>query len=501
MTSRATPDLPAAALDALRQAYRAALADLIDPQDEAERLERAFRAVVAADDAGVLEPEAEGVSLGLFLRLAALDEADRRFPFAEVGRRLALRGEHRNLLFQLPRAQNDAGRRDLLDQHRAWGEGAEARAASHPVRSAPRPKRSRPRVGLVSSDLRIHVVGAFADPLIDGAEAAGVELFCYSAYPGPADGFQQHAAARAAAFRHLPGAAPTALAQAIAADAPDILIEIGGSTNHNQLEAMAHRLAPLQASWLGYPHSVGLDTIDALVLDPHIAPTAPGLILERPLLMPTSWIAMSPGYFREDLPLAAKLPLDRKGVVTFGSAGSPYKYSAATLDAWARVLAAVPRSRFLFVRPEGGSATFRRNIAERFARRGVDPDRLDFAAVRNAHLPYYGEIDIALDTFPLTGGMTTCEALWMGAPVVTLAGRSVHERLSHSLLTNVGLADLSTETLEAFVARATALASEPERLRRWRAEGRRTIVEGPLGDLAQFAGDFFRLVTGALDAG
>ncbi len=479
------------ASDALIQAYREALSVLADPQDEAAKLEAAYHAVIAADDAGVLEEAAEGVSVALFLRLAALEEADRRWPFAQIGRRLAERGEHRHLIYQLPRVRSDADRRELVAQHRAWGALVEARAARDPIRPATRGARSRPRVALMSSDLRIHVVGAFADPLIDHAEACGVELFCYSAFAGPADGFQQHAASRAAAFRHLPGADAQAMARAIAADAPDVLIEVGGSTNQNRLEALAQRLAPVQISWMGYPHSAGLSTIDYLVCDPHVAPTEPGLLLEQPLVLPRTWVTLSPGYFRADIPLARDLPMDRKGHVTFGSAGSTYKYSAATLSAWAKVLAAVPGSRFLFVRPEGGSPTFRANVARHFAAEGVGAERLDFAAVRNAHLPYYGEIDISLDTFPLVGGMTTCEALWMGAPVVSLTGPAFYERLGHSLLTNAGLANLSTDSVEAFVARAVALAGEPERLRAWRAGGRDQMMSGPLGDMEAFAQAFF----------
>ena len=497
------PDCPgaadnaAAAVEGLREAYRSALNRLATPQDEAARLEAAYQAVSAADDAGVLEDAAAGVSLGLFLRLAAVEEADRRWPFAKIGRELAARDEHRHLIHQLPRVREDADRRELLDQHRAWGQAAEARAAADPVRPAPRGARTKPRVGLMSSDLRIHAVGAFADPLIGHAAELGVELFCYSAFPGPADGFQQYVADQAT-MRHLPGAPAIDMARAIAADALDVLVEVGGSTNDNRIEAMAHRLAPTQISWLGYPHSSGLGAIDRLVVDPFTAPTEPGLILEQPMVMPHTWIALSRGYFRDDIPLVRDLPQDRKGHVTFGTSGSPYKYSAATLDAWARVVSAVPGSHFLFIRPEGGSLTFRWNVTEVFARHGVSAERLDFVPVRGAHLPVYEEIDISLDTFPLTGGTTTCESLWMGAPVVTLAGKSVYERISHSLLNNCGLADLSTTSVEAFVARAVDLAADRERLRDWRANGRAAIMDGPLGDQRQFADDFFRLATTAL---
>jgi len=463
---------------------------LSGPGDEAALLEAAYRAAAEADDAGVLDDDLRGAALAVVLRLGGADEADRRWPFAAVGRGFAARGDHRSLLYQLPRVRSDADRRELLGQHRTWGRAAETRAAARPVRPAARGPRSRLRVGLMSSDLRIHVVTAFADPLIEHAPEFGVDLFCYSAQPGPPDGAQQHIAGRVAKFVHLPGADADKMARAIAADAPDVLIEIGGSTNANRLEAMARRLAPVQASWLGYPHSTGLSTIDRLMVDPWLVPPDESLMIERPLVVARSWIALSPGFFRDEPRPAAEPPQDRKGHVTFGTANSAYKYSAATLRAWAQVLAAVPGSRFLIVRPEGGSALFRRHVAEHFAREGVGPERIEFAPVRGGHLPYYGEIDVSLDTLPLTGGTTTCEALWMGVPVVSLAGAAIYERLSHSILNSAGLADLSVGSLEAYVAKAAELAADRERLRAWRAEGRARIMAGPLGDMRAFARDF-----------
>lgn len=487
----------AAAREILRADCAAALANLSDVSNEAERLEAAYRAVAAAHDADVLDPAAEGVALGLFLRLAAVEEADRRWPFAEVGRRLAARGDHASLIHQLPRVKSDADRRELLAQHRTWALDAEARAAADPVRPAPRGPRSRVRVALVSSDLRNHGVGALCDPVVDHAAEAGVELFCYSAHPGAPDRAQQHHAARAAKFVHAPGADARTIAQAVAADAPDVVVEIGGSTNANRLEALAHRLAPRQLSWLGYPHSTGLSTIDEILLDPHLAPTSPDLLLERPRLLPSTWLTLSPAYFHDRQPLTAALPEERLGRITFGSAGSPYKYTADTLDAWARVLAAVPGSRLLIVRPEAGSAVFRANVLAHLAKAGVEANRLVIAPIRAGHLRVYGDIDIALDTFPLTGGMTTCEALWSGVPVVTVAGAGVFERLSHSLLTNAGLGDLSTTSPDAFVARAVALAGDREARRDWRTHGRKRLRASPLGDARAFAMDFWRTVTDA----
>jgi predicted O-linked N-acetylglucosamine transferase (SPINDLY family) len=170
------------------------------------------------------------------------------------------------------------------------------------------------------------------------------------------------------------------------------------------------------------------------------------------------------------------------------------------LAAWARVVAAVPGSRFLFVRPEGGSQAFVRNIRAHFAAQGVAPERVEFRAVSGTHMAQYNEIDIALDTFPQTGGTTTCEAAWMGVPTVTVAGAALFERLSHSILHNAGLGDLSTDSPEAFHAVAVALAADTDRLQALRSGLRDQLKAGPLGQTEAFARDFFDLITRAVAA-
>ncbi|NJO38974.1 MAG: HlyD family efflux transporter periplasmic adaptor subunit, partial [Rhizobiales bacterium] len=132
------------------------------------------------------------------------------------------------------------------------------------------------------------------------------------------------------------------------------------------------------------------------------------------------------------------LPEEREGKLTFGTANNPYKLTAELIELWAKVMAAVPDSRFLFIRPEGGSAAFRTNIGQAFESHGIAAARIFYAPVRGTHLPYYNKIDIALDTGPHTGGTTTCESLWMGVPTVTLIGPSFFERLSYSNLSNAG---------------------------------------------------------------
>jgi predicted O-linked N-acetylglucosamine transferase (SPINDLY family) len=165
---------------------------------------------------------------------------------------------------------------------------------------------------------------------------------------------------------------------------------------------------------------------------------------------------------------------------------------------WAQITAAVPGAKFMFVRPECGSPSFRNNMIALFAAEGVPENRLRFAEVRGKHMPYYNEIDISLDTFPQTGGTTTCEALFMGVPVVSLVGPAVFERLSYSILTNAGLGDLCASDLEGYKAAAIKLAGDAERRAALRTGLRATLKASPLGQTEQFARDFYAMIEGAV---
>ncbi|HEX2817091.1 MAG TPA: hypothetical protein VHN39_11885, partial [Phenylobacterium sp.] len=274
----------------------------------------------------------------------------------------------------------------------------------------------------------------------------------------------------------------------------DMLIELGGSTHMNRLDVMAFRPAPKQASWLGYPHSAGLSTIDYLITDPYNTPPRRDLLVEEPLMMPHSWIALGRMIFNDAHVITPGLPEDRAGLITFGTANNPHKYNREMFAVWSQVLRGAPGSRFMFIRPEGGSATFRHNVLAEFERGGIAPERIVFSNVRGAHMPFYNDVDISLDTFPLTGGTTTTEALWMGVPVVSLIGEAFFERLSGSILANCGLADLTTGDKGEFVRLAVALAADKPRRMALRETLRNRMKSGPLGQTEQFAQDFYDLI-------
>ena len=431
----------------------------------------------------------------VLIRVCAFDELPLLGDFKTIGRMFATTGRHTALLKQLAQVKTLEDRYELLEQHLIWGRLIEAEAAKRPIkRPQPRPRDGKIRLGFMSSDLRAHPVGYFALPLFEHVDPR-FEIYCYSFYQGDsADRMQEFFASKSTAYRWEPEMNSQRIAQMIADDQLDILFELGGTTHMNKLDVMAYRPAPKQGSWLGYPHSAGLSSIDYLITDPYNTPPRRDLLVEQPLMMPKSWIALGRMVFSDRHEITPGLPEERNGVFTFGTANNPHKYNREMIEVWSKVLMAVPGSRFMFIRPEGGTATFRENLRAEFARGGVAPERIVFSTIRGAHMPFYNELDVSLDTFPLTGGTTTTESLWMGVPVVSLIGEAFFERLSASILANSGLAELATGDRDEFVRIAVALAADPERRRTLRQNMRDQIKAGPLGQTQKFAADFYDLI-------
>jgi predicted O-linked N-acetylglucosamine transferase (SPINDLY family) len=458
-------------------------------------MDAAYDAAAAAMTSPYATPPTRRMAVKLLLQLGGSEQVERLGDFAKVGREWAAAGRHDMLMQQMPRVRTHADRLELVEQHRIAAGLYEAKAIREPIRPPPpRAPSERLRIGFLSADLRAHVVGSFALPLFENADPSAVDLVCYSAYRGPADRIGQLIRARST-VREIGHLSDQAAAQVIADDGLDILIDLGGSTGDNRLGVMAYRTAPVTISWMGYPHSTGLSSVDYILLDRALVPPSPGLLAEQPLLMPHAWICLARLQFSQAQEPDPVPPRERTGVVTFGTANQALKYSPAALAAWARTLLAVPDSTLLIFRAECASARFRDNLVRAFAAHGVGAERLRFEAVRGTgYLNWYDAVDICLDTFPLTGGTTTCEALWMGVPVVSLVGEGVFERLSHSILTHAGLADLSVPDEAAFVAKAAELAGDVERLRALRRGLRAQIAASPLGDGPGFARDFYRLM-------
>jgi protein O-GlcNAc transferase len=432
----------------------------------------------------------------VFVRVCDFDALERLGDFKTLGRQWAASGRHSALMKQLSRVRTHEERVELVEQHRIWGRLAETAAARRPIKrpATPRASGGKLRVGFMSSDLRQHPVGYFALPLFDHVDHDRFEVFVYSFFQGAEDAAQRYIADRVTAYRWWPDVSVGQAAERIAEDQLDILIELGGSTHMNKLEVMAYRPAPLQASWLGYPHSAGLAAIDYFVCDPYSLPTRPEYLIEAPLVMPNTWLALGRAFFSDRNEITPGLPSERNGYVTYGTANNPHKYSREVFRTWAKVVAATPNSRFAVIRPEGSGASFRDNVRAAFALEGVSAERVEFHPVRGAHLPFYNELDISLDPFPLTGGTTTTESLWMGVPLVSLKGDMFHERLSYSILSNAGLGDLCADNVDDYHRIALELAGDTERRRTLRTGLRDQLRNSPLGQTEAFARDFYDMI-------
>jgi protein O-GlcNAc transferase len=345
----------------------------------------------------------------------------------------------------------------------------------------------RLRVGYVSADFRTHSVGYFLSAIFREHEDAAVEIYCYSG-GADEDGQTSFFKSRAAAWRSTIAVSDDDLAAAVHQDGIDILVDLSGHTSGNRLAAFARRPAPVQVTWLGYPDTTGLATMDYRLTDAIVDPPGPAdsLSSERLVRLPDGFHCYTAP---EAAPDITPPPATERGFVTFGSFNNLVKVNGSVLDLWAAILKRVPGSRLVLKHRWLNLADMRARVHDLFERRGVARDRIELTgklASTADHLAAYGGVDIALDTFPYNGATTTCEALWMGVPVVTLAGDRHAARVGASMLTRVGLSDLVAASPQAYVEAAARLAADRPALARLRADLRNRIANSPLCDGHRF---------------
>ncbi len=382
-------------------------------------------------------------------------------------------------------AEDGETNRRLAQSARRWGRNAERIAEQAPLPKRPRTRTgSKVRLGFLSSDLRVHSVSRFVLPLLTKYDRDRFEVYCYSSVRMDADPIQAEFREQVDKFVFVNNFTDREVALAIQEDEIDILFELNGFTHGTKLGAVAYRPAPVQVSWLGYPFTIGVEAMDYVLVDRFFKPARDDLMMEKPLVMPGSWICFGEGILFDPVEICEGPPVERNGVVTFGTLNSTYKFTPRTIRLWAEVMTAVPESRFLIVRPECGSLITCKNIISEFSKNGIGTDRLYFTNNHGSgipHLAYYNGMDISLDTFPLTGGTTTSESLWMGVPVVTLVGESLHQRISHAIVSHCGLDELCARNEDEFLAAAVSLANDRKKLNELRHGLRVTLQSSSLG--------------------
>ena len=359
------------------------------------------------------------------------------------------------------------------------------------------PDPDRPlKIGFVSPDFRRHAVAYFAEPLWQVLDRTQFTLYAYY-NQSQRDPVTERMEALADVWRPVLGMTDDALAARIREDGIDILIDLAGHTAGNRLLTFARKPAPVQVTWLGYPSTTGLKAIDWLLTDSILDP--PGmtehLLVEKPWRMRDVFCVYRP-HDGSPEPIDHP-PFEDNGYVTFGCFNNFAKVTPQVIALWCRILQRLPTAKLLLEANGLDEAAFADDVRARFAAGGIAGDRLELLGRRPEHQYHlYNRIDIALDPFPCNGGTTTFDTLWMGVPLVSLAGGHMMARMGADLLSHAGLSELVVETEEAYAEVAVALAEDPDRLRRLRSGLRTRVQASPLMDAAKFAANFAEAMRG-----
>ena len=421
---------------------------------------RSAEALGCHDRALVANP---AYALAHFGRAQALQQVGRiAEAVAEYGEFLAVEPRHHEArsyrlfaLHYLP----EVTREMLLAEHVAFGRSLDP-APQVALANSPEPER-RLRVAFLSPDLREHACAYFIEPLLRHLDPGQFEIYLYHDHIRE-DAVSARLKKHAVVWRNFVGQPGPLVEKIIRTDAPDILIDLAGHTGLNRLPLFGRRLAPVQVSYLGYPDTTGVPAMDYRFTDATADPegVADKFATERLVrLKRSAWTYEPPA----EAPEVEPTPCARNGYVTFGCFNNLAKVTDPMLALWGRILHAVPGSRLQIKGKGFADATVRRSYEEKFIRLGLPVDRVDLVertAETKEHLALYRNIDVALDTFPYHGTTTTCEALWMGVPVVSLVGEAHVSRVGASLLESVGHSEWLANSETDYVRIAADLARD-----------------------------------------
>jgi predicted O-linked N-acetylglucosamine transferase (SPINDLY family) len=391
---------------------------------------------------------------------------------------------HSNLLFALhldPASDPKA----VFDEHLNWAKRhADALTEKAQPHANDRDPKRKLRIGYVSPDFRDHVVASCIEPVLAAHDRQAFEVFCYSDSPRE-DLVSQRLRGLVDRWGRIAGMSDERLAQQIREDRIDILVDLALHTAHNRALLFARKPAPVQVNWLAYAGTSGMRAMDWRITDAHVDP--PGeteaFNTERLHRLPQTLWCYKP---HEKSPEPNDLPARQRGYVTFVSPNNFAKLNAQVVAVWSQVLQSIPGSR-LIVYLRGG-AEHNRHAGELFSSHGIAGERVEFRPhlPRGEHLRLYHDADLTLDPFPFNGGVTTLDSLWMGVPVISLAGRGGVSRVGASILSNLGLDELVTSTSDFYVQLASAWAQDLDQLQSLRRELRSRMVSSPLLDATGF---------------
>jgi protein O-GlcNAc transferase len=416
----------------------------------------------------------------------------------DAGEHVEATSQYSMLLERLP--QNSVIRRNILvgsqydpnisdakrlEQAKDWGEWAISRVGGFRKRPSIPPPDGRPlRIGYVSADFCQHTVGLFVKDVLLAHNPKFVTPFAYSS--GNVKDWVTTTIRGCCRFRDVAMMNDEELAGQIQEDKIDVLVDLSGHTAGSRLTVFAYRPAPMMLSWLGYFATTGLSYIDAVLLDEWHAPFGMEARFVEPLVhLPTGRLCYQPVPFA---PSVSPLPSLSNGFITFGCFNNTAKLNAEVYEIWAKILTSIPNARLILKWRTFADSTLKQSVYDKFTRLGVDGSRIELrgASFHVDVLEEYADIDIALDPFPFTGGLTSCEALWMGVPVITYPKSSVVSRQTFAFLSLIGLPELAAKDDNDYVRIAVNLATDSNLLVKLRDEMRARMTASSLMNVAGF---------------
>ncbi|MBI5723920.1 MAG: tetratricopeptide repeat protein [Planctomycetes bacterium] len=416
--------------------------------------------------------------------IGQIDEAIKSFRKAiEYDPNLAV--PHSNMLLSMHYISG-LDPKELFEEHRRWGRmhAPPALATKH-FPNKPNPMRKL-RVGYISPDIRRHSVAFFLEPLLDNCDRTKFELFCYADVRFP-DEWTLKLKDKFDHYRSILNMNDPHIGTLIKGDELDILIDLAGHAGSVHTAVLGYKPAPVQATYIGYPDTTGIEAVDYRITDEIADPQgAEENYVEKLVRLPGGFLCYRP---LDDAPEIGNPPGLTRKFVAFGSFNREFKVSQKTLDIWCKILLAVPNSQMFMKSGAGRDNEAREYLLGQFEKRGVGRDRVHLAGFvkdQKDHLAIYREIDIALDTYPYHGTTTTIESLYMGVPVVTLSGYHHASRVGASLLTHIGVPEWIARSEDEYAAKAVALAADLPSIARLHGTLRNRLASSPLCDSRTF---------------
>ncbi|MBF0195352.1 MAG: tetratricopeptide repeat protein [Magnetococcales bacterium] len=392
---------------------------------------------------------------------------------------------HSNMLFCMNYGNYDS--QSLFDEHKIWGEKYAANLPTFTNKQTDKSE-EKLRIGFVSADFRQHSVSFFLEALFSSYNKQKLEFFCYSnshkedavtaIFKNLVDGWQK-----------IIGCSDKQVVEIIKEDNIDILVDLSGHTQNHRLKVFAMKPAPIQVTWLGYPNTTGLTTVDYRFTDSIADPTgiSDQLHTEKLIRLENGFLNYQPP---NNCPEVAQLPMQSNGYCTYASFNNLAKITPQVVKTWAQILNATPDSKLLIKNKSFSCPHVKQSYLDLFAKESIAANRLEFLPTTKTifdHLSIYNKVDISLDTFPYNGTTTTCESLWMGTPAIVLLGDSHGSRVGASILTQVGMDSLIAKNHDDYIAKAISLAKDATKLEPLRCEMRDRMLTSPLCDAKAFS--------------